>query len=935
MTEGKKNKQYNILNFIAAAVIILFFTGVIAAYYYMLRKATENNIVKSVELNAGSAADRIDGYLSTGIDSILLSAYALENMMRNDRSNEDMVDYLVDETSAIFELLPESSTGLYGVVNGEYMDGGGWVPDEDYVPQDRPWYKQALTDAGRVAVVDPYIDAQTGEVMITFTKMLFDKKSVIAVDLSMERLQKITEEVVTGETGSFEIILDRNFNVIAHSDRTEVGKSYRDEKDTFGAAVLDAYLSNKSNYFSLEYDGTEYIIYAIPLENSWLCLSINDATDEYNRLRRPLILTILAAITFITIVVIITVNSARKNRQTRKLELEAESAVAANQAKSSFLSNMSHEIRTPINAVLGMNEMILRESDDTAVRDYANSIRNAGQTLLGLINDILDFSRIEEGRLEIIPVDYDLARMLCELVTMVRQRADDKGLELKLDFDRKIPRHLRGDEIRIRQVITNILTNAVKYTETGSVTLRVGYEKDPDDAGGILLKVEVKDTGIGIRPEDIKKLFMKFERIEEERNRNVEGAGLGLNITENLLGLMGSHLEVQSIYGEGSTFGFRLPQRVTDWKELGDYTDFEQESCEKEKPMKKCFTAPTAAVLAVDDNQVNLMVFESLVKRIQMKIDTAKSGDECIAMTRRKKYDIIFLDYMMPKKNGIETLHELKAEETNQNVNTPTVCLTANAVRGAKEECLNAGFDGYISKPVDPDKLDEMIRSFLPKNKIVEAETEEVREEPVDEELKAQLDKLRSLHLDVDAGIKNSGSPEGYKTLLEVFCRSVDQKIEELNASCSEETIDDYTIKVHALKSTARIIGAEHLARAAEMLESAGKNEDFDYIKKNHAQAMKEFAELKDPIASAVIPDESPESERDDADETMMSDVFAEIRAAAESMDCQTLEQIFKEMHKYRIPEDETELWEKLKGAAERYEYESILELLNYAESGK
>ena len=722
--EGKKSKNYNILNFIASAVIILFFTGVIVAYYYMLQKATRSNIVKSVELNAGSAADRIDGYLATGIDSIQLSAFAIESMIRNERPNSDMLDYMYTQTSAIFELLPESSTGLYGLVNGEYMDGGGWIPEGDYVPKERPWYMTAMTDKGNVTVVDPYIDAQTGEVMITFAKMLYDNDSVIAVDLSMERLQEITEEAVTGEKGSFEIILDRNYNVIAHSDRSEVGKSYKNEKFTFGAAVLEAYLGNEENYFSMEYNGSEYIVYAIPLENSWTCLSVNDATDDYNRLKRPLILTILATVIFITIVVIISVNSAKKSRLTRELELETETAVAANKAKSNFLSNMSHEIRTPINAILGMNEMILRESVSDSIRDYSNSIRSAGKTLLGLINDILDFSKIEEGKLEIIPVDYDLAKMLRELVAMIGKRAEDKGLTLELDFDSKTPRHLRGDEIRVKQVITNILTNAVKYTEKGSVTLKVGFEKDPDDAKGILLAVDVKDTGIGIRPEDIKKLFMKFERIEEERNRNVEGTGLGINITENLLGLMGSHLQVESTYGKGSTFGFKLPQRVLDWTELGNYTDIENEPSEAEPAEKKVFIAPTAKILAVDDNPVNLMVFENLLKRTQMKIDTAKSGDECIALTRRKKYDIIFLDYMMPKKSGVETLHELKAEQANQNVSTPTVCLTANAVRGAKEECLNEGFDGYLSKPVDPAELDDMIRSLLPNDKIREEEPE-------------------------------------------------------------------------------------------------------------------------------------------------------------------------------------------------------------------
>ncbi len=723
--EGKKNKEFKVLNFIAAAVIILFFAGVIIAYFQMIRKTTEDNIVKDGELNAVMAADRIERYLTMGEDTIMLSAYALENMIREGRSHSDMVDYLTTQTSAVLELLPESSTGLYAYADGEYIDGGGWVPDADYVPQERPWYTQAIADRGNLAIVDPYLDSQTGEIVISFSKMLYDGESVICVDLTMERLQEITEGIVAGEENSSEFVLDRSRNVVAHSDRTQIGRNYLQDTDSLGAGVLKAYEDNTEGYFTVTYAGEEYVVYSMPLENSWLCFSVKGATKAYNRLTIPLMITVLVTCIFIAIVVVVSINSAKKSDQNRRLELESESARAANKAKSNFLSNMSHEIRTPINAILGMNEMILRESVSDTTRDYSNSIRSAGKTLLGLINDILDFSKIEEGKLEIIPVDYDLAKMLRELVDMIGKRAEDKGLKLELDFDSKTPRHLRGDEIRVKQIITNILTNAVKYTEKGSVTLKVGFEKDPDDPKSILLDVDVTDTGIGIKPEDMKKLFMKFERIEEERNRNVEGTGLGINITENLLSLMGSHLQVDSTYGKGSTFGFKLPQRVLDWTELGNYTDIENETAEAEQAEKKIFTAPTAKVLAVDDNPVNLMVFENLLKRTQMKIDTAKSGDDCIAMTRRKKYDIIFLDYMMPKKSGVETLHELKAEQANQNVGTPTVCLTANAVRGAKEECLNEGFDGYLSKPVDPAELDDMIRNLLPKDKIREEEPED------------------------------------------------------------------------------------------------------------------------------------------------------------------------------------------------------------------
>ncbi len=720
MMGEKKNKNFNILNFIASAVIILFFSGVIGAYYLMLQRATENSIIKSGEMNAISSADNIDSYLSTGIDSIMLSAYALDNMIRENRSNDAMLDYLTYQTSAVFELIPANTTGLYAFIGDEYLDGAGWVPDADYVPTERPWYKAAIEERGTVAVVDPYVDLQTGEVIVTLSKLLCDGKSVVAIDLSMEHLQKITEELASGEANSTEIVFDQHYHVIAHSDRNEVGKDYKMEDGALGAAVLKGYLENSEGYFSLEYDGTEYIVYSVLLENSWLCLSISDATAAYSRLRRPLILTILFTAAFITIVVVITINYARKSRLARQLELERETAIAANKAKSDFLSNMSHEIRTPINAVLGMNEMILRESDNGSIRDYSKNIRNAGQTLLGIINDILDLSKIEEGRMEIIPTDYEVSELIGELTLLIRQRAEDKGLKLNIEYDRRIPRRLHGDEIRIRQVILNLLTNAVKYTERGSVTLKVGFEPAPDASQNVILDVRVIDTGIGIREEDISRLFIKFERIDTERNRGIEGTGLGLNITENLLGLMGSHLDVKSCYGEGSTFGFKLSQRVVDGTELGDFNPFAYKHADTPAGKEKHFFAPSASVLAVDDNKVNLLVFTNLIKRTGVSFDTAKSGEECLRMSREKKYDIIFLDYMMPKKNGIETLHELKAQTDNPNADTPTICLTANAVRGAKEECINAGFDGYISKPIDPDELEEIIFRFLPKEKIEE-----------------------------------------------------------------------------------------------------------------------------------------------------------------------------------------------------------------------
>ncbi len=399
--------------------------------------------------------------------------------------------------------------------------------------------------------------------------------------------------------------------------------------------------------------------------------------------------------------------------------LEVDKAVAeqATRAKSSFLANMSHEIRTPINAVLGMNEMVLRESDDRNIIAYSESIRSAGNTLLGLVNNILDFTKIESGTMDINPVEYDLSSAINDLVNMIQTRADDKGILMKLDFDPKIPKVLYGDEIRIKQVIANLLTNAVKYTEKGSVTFSVGYE-DADD-GHIDLIVRVVDTGIGIKSDDIERLFEKFDRIEESRNRNIEGTGLGMNITERLLELMDSHLEVKSSYGIGSDFSFRLRQKVVRYEELGDYQSAYQQLAGKRKTYHQKFTAPSADVLVIDDNLMNLMVFKSLLKQTLINIDTADSGDEGLSLAYDRKYDVIFFDHMMPDKDGIETLAELKAQKNNPNLDTPAICLTANAIAGAREEYLLAGFDDYISKPIDPETLEDLLMKYIPQEKLI------------------------------------------------------------------------------------------------------------------------------------------------------------------------------------------------------------------------
>ena len=606
-------------------------------------------------------------------------------------------------------------------------------------------------------------------------------------------------------------------------------------------------------------------------------------------------------------------------------------AEAANRAKSSFLANMSHEIRTPINAVLGMNEMVLREATDPHIRTYSENVKTAGSTLLGIINDILDFSKIEAGKLEIIPVDYDLSSVINDLVNMIHSRVEDKELLLNLDFDPNVPKKLNGDAVRLEQIITNILTNAVKYTEKGSITFHIGYEKIEDEPDSVFLKVAIKDTGIGIKEENMEKLFAEFERIEEMRNRNIEGTGLGMNITQNLLRMMGSSLEVESKYGEGSNFHFALKQKVVGDEVLGDYNASYKAALSEVAGYKEKFIAPSAKVLVVDDNSMNLVVFKSLIKRTLINTDTADSGDRGLELMRENRYDIIFLDHMMPEKDGIDTLHEMKQDKDNPNIKTPVICLTANAVLGAREEYIAAGFDGYLTKPIDPEKLENMLIKFLPDSLI------EKNFEGSDAPKESNADDLKGMEIlkpimgedliDVKMGLKNSGSAEDYLPILNIFYETADEKIEELNRCISESDFVNYTIKVHAFKSSLRIIGAYGLSEKAQRLEGAGMAEDYDYIHEHHEGFIKKCKNLRDLVAQ-VCDTKDSDKHVVVAQPWLVQEAYNQIKEAAEYMDYSSIEMIFDGMKGYVVPKEDAELFEKIEAAFRALDYDTILALV-------
>lgn len=395
-----------------------------------------------------------------------------------------------------------------------------------------------------------------------------------------------------------------------------------------------------------------------------------------------------------------------------KSEKKKQQAIAGREAQAKFLASMSHEIRTPINIIVGMNEMILRENENPAVKDYAHNIQNASNMLLGLINDVLDFSKIESGQLELVEKSYRLASLIQDGILILNTRVGEKSISTQIDVDSGLPSGLWGDELRIRQVLTNLLSNAVKYTEKGSITLKAFYE--PIDESHIKLCFSVTDTGVGIKGEDMPKLFDSFKRLDLEKNQNIQGTGLGLNIAKQLVEQMNGKIAVESEYGKGSTFSIFIPQKVMDSQPIGNLADSVQRERKKQEKPKELFTAPDAHVLVVDDNPVNLSLVKGLLKRTQIRVDLAKSGKQSLAFTRKKKYDIIFMDHMMPEMDGVETLHILREEEGNPNKDGIVIALTANAIAGCRERYLGYGFNDYFAKPIQADKLEEMLMEYLP-----------------------------------------------------------------------------------------------------------------------------------------------------------------------------------------------------------------------------
>lgn len=697
----------------------------------------------------------------------------------------------------------------------------------------------------------------------------------------------------------------------------------------------DAIITPKSKLASLEYTGMnqgEYTLHVrvlagknekAMLDQTYMIVKQPKLSELW--IIRVLFLIITAAITGLIVWRVMKGTVIR--RQLEEIRQAKDDAERANSAKTRFLANISHEIRTPINTIQGMDEMIMREDPSNvpkgyflAMMNYAFDIKNATDSLLSLINDLLDISKIESGKMHLVEQEYDVQELLRSIVSMIRVKSTEKELTFDVVVDEVLPVRLYGDAGKIKQIVLNLLTNAVKYTDKGGFILMVSLVERENDRLNISFKV--KDTGMGVKPEDIEKLFTAYERLDEQKNSAIQGTGLGLDISRRFAELMGGSLTCESVYGEGSEFVLNINQKIVDDTPIGVFIEHDEKSVKG--PYVPKFIAPDADVLVVDDNPMNLSVIKGLLKATKIFVTTANSGEECLEKMKTTRFNVVLLDHMMPGMDGIETVAKIR--ETDKDI--PVYALTANTSAG-EEFYKSKGFTGYLSKPIDTEVLEKTIMKHLPEEIMLKPE-----ETDAAVELTSMPEDMNWIYdtpgITVEEGIKNSGGIEAYIFSLKLFLDTIDSNRKVIRDAYEANDIRLYTIKVHALKSSARIIGAKDLSQLCAQLEEAGNKQDTDFIHLHNDEMLSDYLAYKDKLArlSADAADDGNDN-REQIPEAELQDAYSALKDVVPQMDYDAVEFIISDLNKFKLPEKDAEKIKELSAKLKVFDWESMEKLLN------
>ena len=765
-----------------------------------------------------------------------------------------LTNFLLNSRDHITEI---TNTHGYFYNYGKYLSGSFWTPPASFTPQNTPWYKGAVEAEGRVSISEPYTDAMTGRTILTFSRHLYDNENnplgVICLDIEFVRIFRHVVSMKLTENG-YGILMNKKFKILAHPEPHFIGGALYQKNS--GLAYLADELEQGFDISERKvrnYMHDSSVVFFQKIKYGWY-LGIVIPVNEYysNTYRIGTFLFVLGSILAAGLCIMLyRIFQAKKKSDQRTHQ------------KSNFLATMSHEIRTPLNAIMGMTEIQMQSSSHPpATSEVFIKINNSGNLLLGIINDILGLSKIEAGKLELTSAKYEVASLINDVVQLNHIRYDGKPIEFKIKVDADTPSVLVGDELRIKQILNNLLSNSFKYTDSGEIELSASAECVA--RGGITqvtLIFKVTDTGHGMTPEQVNKLFDESTRFNLEINRTTEGTGLGMTITRNLINLMNGKISVKSIIGEGTTVTVRLPQKTDGigvrgviGRELAD--NLQQfklgNTIQLKKTQIKHEYMPYGHVLIVDDVETNLYVAKGLMTPYGLNIELATSGFEAIDKIKEGAvYDIVFMDHMMPKLDGMETTKKLREMRYHH----PVVALTANAISGQAEIFLNNGFDGFISKPIDIRQLNFYLNKLIrdkQSSEVIEAARQK----------KTEIDKKQKPCL----GIQQVDSH-----LAEIFARDAEKAITVLetvsrNYFKTESDIQSYVINVHAMKSALANIGESELSAAALRLEQAGREKNINVML---SETLK-FLESLHAVIVRVKPKEEEDKNFQDTEESLV-----------------------------------------------------------------